>query len=118
MNMSQAFFINGKDLAISVTDTASNLRNQVFTQVIAWVTIISVIIVIGALHRIKRVSYKMTAQIISLYETLYMISSDRSNRGGAVELTFKPSNKELNDLHLAFNKTARTINLATQSISG
>ena len=35
MNMSQAFFINGKDLAISVTDTASNLRNQVFTQVIA-----------------------------------------------------------------------------------
>jgi len=58
----------------------------------------------------------MTAQIIYLYETLYQISND-NKRKGAVELSYKDSSKELNELHLTFNRVARTMALATQSMA-
>lgn len=59
----------------------------------------------------------MTNQIINLYETLYQISRDRkTKKNEAVQLSFKHSSKELNQLHLTFNAVARTLNLATQSI--
>ena len=75
------------------------------------------LLIILSLMRVKRLAKKMTAQIIYLYETLYQINADRKKQTGAVELSFKPSNKELNELHLTFNRVARTINLATQSMS-
>ena len=33
-----------------------------------------------------------------------------------MELSFRETSKELNELHLTFNRVARTINLATQSL--
>jgi hypothetical protein len=73
------------------------------------------IIILGII-RVKRFAHKITAQIIHLYETLYQIASHRKTKG-AVELSFTQTSKELNELHLTFNRVARTINLATQSMS-
>jgi tetratricopeptide (TPR) repeat protein len=78
--------------------------------------VFSTMMIILAFYRMKRLSGKMTAQIIYLYETLYQIASNHE-RKGAVELSFKQSSKELNELHLTFNRVARTINLASQSMS-
>ena len=58
----------------------------------------------------------MTDNIVHLYETLYQISSDRKEKKGAVELSYKETSKELNELHLTFNRVARTINLASKSM--
>jgi len=64
---------------------------------------------------VKRFAFKVTSHIIHLYETLYQISSDRKRKNTTFELSFKHTNAELNELHLTFNRVARTINLATQS---
>ena len=59
----------------------------------------------------------MTANIISLYETLSEIQVERKGKHkGAVELSYKETSRELNELHLTFNRVARTINLASQSM--
>ena len=72
-------------------------------------------VILGIL-RAKRIANKTTSQIIHLYETLYQIADD-TKRKGAVELSYKPSCKEINELHLTFNRVARTINLASSSIT-
>ena len=114
--MKLAFFIDGKNIATIVEKLKAKLVKDVFYIVLMAVLLASTLMIILAVTRVKRLSIKMTAQIIYLYETLYQISSDRK-RKGAVELSFKQSSKELNELHLTFNKVARTINLATQSMS-
>lgn len=88
------------------------LVKDVFYQVSMVILLASVLMIIIGVMRVKRLAIKMTAQIIHLYETLYQIASDRT-RKGAVELSFKHTSKELNELHLTFNKVARTINLAS-----
>ena len=75
----------------------------------------TILIVLGVM-RVKRLSVKMTAQIIYLYETLYQISNESKHKG-ASELSYKESSKELNELHLTFNRVARTMQLATQSMA-
>lgn len=81
--------------------------------------IYTLFVLLVAIFRLLRISQKMTGQIINLYETLYQIvSMNQSNKDnkGAVQLSFHPSCKEINELHLTFNRVAKTINLATQSI--
>ena len=75
----------------------------------------TILIVLGVM-RVKRLSVKMTAQIIYLYETLYQISNESKHKG-ASELSYKESSRELNELHLTFNRVARTMQLATQSMA-
>ena len=86
-----------------------------FYQVLIIVLLATLGFVILGLMRVRVLARKMTLQIINLYETLYEIASERK-RDGAVELSFKESSKELNELHLTFNRVARTINLASQSM--
>lgn len=57
----------------------------------------------------------MTLQIVQLYETLYEIASER-RQDGVVELEYRESSKELNELHLTFNRVAKTLNLASRSM--
>lgn len=82
---------------------------------VIWIFILFLLIFVGlGIWRIKRLAYKMTNQIIVLYETLYTISKSRkTKRGEMLELSFNLSSKELNELHLTFNAVARTLNLAT-----
>ena len=61
----------------------------------------------------------MTYNIIHLYETLYEMSGElkANKKKETVELSYRETSKELNELHLTFNRVARTINLATQSMA-
>lgn len=82
-----------------------------------FVLIFTILIILLAVFRVKRLAFKMTDNIINLYETLYEISTEQKGKKGAVELSYKETSKELNELHLTFNRVARTITLATQSMA-
>ena len=112
-----AFFVNGFTIIKKKDELNDALVKEVFDQVLYSFIIGTTILIILGVLRVKRLAKKMTAQIIFLYETLYQIASDRK-RKGAVELSFKHTCKELNELHLTFNRVARTINLPSQSMSG
>ena len=112
-----AFFVNGFTIIKKKDELNDALVKEVFDQVLYSFIIGTTILIILGVLRVKQLAKKMTAQIIFLYETLYQIASDRK-RKGAVELSFKHTCKELNELHLTFNRVARTINLPSQSMSG
>ena len=112
-----AFFVNGFTIIKKKDELNDALVKEVFDQVLYSFIIGTTILIILGVLRVKRLAKKMTAQILFLYETLYQIASDRK-RKGAVELSFKHTCKELNELHLTFNRVARTINLPSQSMSG
>ena len=114
--MKLAFFTDGTKIAAAINDLKDSLVKNVFFSVLMVVLLASTLLIILGVMRVKRLAFKMTAQIIHLYETLYQIAQDRKNKRGAVELSFKHTSKELNELHLTFNRVARTINLATQSM--
>ena len=115
--MKLAFFIDGEKILDAIHDTNMGLFKSVFYEVLMVVLLCTLILVILGVMRVKRLAYKMTAQIIHLYETLYQIAQDRKDKQAAVELSFKRTSKELNELHLTFNRVCRTINLASQSMS-
>lgn len=81
--------------------------------------LLTTLLIILAVFRVKRLSKKMTYNIINLYETLYEMSGElkASKKTETVELSYRETSKELNELHLTFNRVARTINLATQSMA-
>ena len=57
---------------------------------------------------------KMTRQIINFYETMEdILASDETKK---VNLTYKASCAELNELQLTFNKVAKTINITNKSV--
>ena len=115
--MRLAFFVNGSGIIKKISEMNDALVNDVFDKVLYSFIIGTAILIILGVIRAKRLAIKMTAQIIFLYETLYQIAYDRKKKG-AVELSFKHTCKELNELHLTFNRVARTINLPSQSMSG
>ena len=81
--------------------------------------LLTTLLIILAVFRVKRLSKKMTYNIIHLYETLYEMSGElkANKKKETVELSYRETSKELNELHLTFNRVARTINLATQSMA-
>ena len=115
-NLKLAFFIEGSEMAKRINDLNEVLIRDVSYQAMIVTLLATTLLIILGVMRVKRLSQKMTAQIIYLYETLYQISND-SKRKGAVELSYKDSSKELNELHLTFNRVARTMALATQSMA-
>lgn len=115
--MTLAFFIEGSEITEQINFLLDKLVKDVFFEVSIVVLLAIVILMTLGILRVKRLAVKMTAQIINLYETLYQIASDSKRKEGAVELSFKRSCKELNELQLTFNRVARTINLATKSMT-
>ena len=94
------------------------LIKDVYYPVIVVLLLASSLLIILGVFRANGLAKKMTHNIIFLYETLYEISSEqKGGKKGAVELSYKDTSKELNELHLTFNRVVRTINLASQSIS-
>ena len=112
-----ALFVNGSSFIKQKNELNKALVKEVFDQALYFLMIGTAILIILGVMRVKRLAKKMTAQIIFLYETLSQIASDRK-RKGVVGLSFKHTCKELNELHLTFNRVARTINLSSQSMSG
>lgn len=111
-----AFFIEGSETYKRIADLNNVLIKDVFYQVMIVTLLTTTILIVLGVMRVKRLSVKMTAQIIYLYETLYQISNESKHKG-ASELSYKESSKELNELHLTFNRVARTMQLATQSMA-
>ena len=111
-----AFLQDGRELNERISNSTDQLVQEVLIQVTIIISIITVLLIIAAVWRVKRLAFKMTANIISLYETLYEINIERKGKKGAVELSYKETSKELNELHLTFNRVARTINLASETM--
>ena len=115
--MKLAFFIEGEELTNRIVDLLDKLIKDVFFEVSMIVILATTILIIFGVMRVKRLAVKMTAQIIHLYEMLYQIATDSKRSQGAVVLSYKDTSKELNMLNLTFNRVARTINMATESMS-
>ena len=95
----------------------AGILKNVFFDVIPIAVIFIMFFIILGVWRIDRLAFKMTNQIIALYETLFQINMNRKNKKKAVmQLSFKYSSKEINQLHLTFNAVARTLNLASMSL--
>ena len=60
-----------------------------------------------------KISNKLTEEVILLFETLEEIL-DQYAESGNMELSFRSTCKELNELHLTFNQVTKTINIANQ----
>lgn len=66
-----AFFVEGSKLADRINSLNRLLIKDVFYQVLIVILMATTILIILGVMRVKRLSIKMTAQIIYLYETLY-----------------------------------------------
>lgn len=68
--------IDSSRLTLKVADLNNLLVKDVFYQVLMVMLLTATLFIIVAVLRVKRLSEKMTAQIIYLYETLYQIARD------------------------------------------
>lgn len=68
--------IDSSRLSLKVADLNNLLVKDVFYQVLMVMLLTATLFIIVAVLRVKRLSVKMTAQIIYLYETLYQIARD------------------------------------------
>ena len=110
--------MNGTEIGEQIVKVQDKLIKDVFYPVIVVLFLASSLLIILGVFRANELAKKMTQNIIFLYETLYEISSEqKGGKKGAVELSYKDTSKELNELHLTFNRVVRTMNLASQSIS-
>lgn len=112
-----AFFQDSSKLNGRISTINNQLFRDVFYEVLIIFLVVTALLILIALFRVKKLATKITQNIINLYETLYEISGERKGKRGAVELSYKPTSKELNELHLTFNRVARTINLASKTMA-
>jgi hypothetical protein len=95
--MEFAYFQDGREFKKKLQEQEVKLFRAVFLDV-SWLFILFFFSFLGlGIWRINRLAFKMTNQIIFLYETLYPISRDRkTKKKEVVQLSFKHSSKELN----------------------
>ena len=63
----------------------------------------------------KRTAIKMTSQVVSFFETMEDILAVNT-KNHKVDLTYKASCEELNELQLAFNDFVKTINITNEVV--
>ena len=107
-----AFFQESSELLQSFKETKQGLVSDIFTYLVWIISAISFGCLVLIILRMRILSKKMTRQIIHFYETL----EDILAYDARVDLSFKPSCAELNELQLTFNKIAKTINITTKTI--
>ena len=83
------------------------------SEVAIFLGLFTVFFIFISMCRVGKLAYKITQNIIQLYETLYEVQVRRNgNEGGVIELSYKASSRELNDLQNTFNKIVKTTNIA------
>ena len=71
--MKLAFFVDGERYAQKIIALTHSIEKNVFYSVLIVILCATVLIVVIGILRARRIAFKMTAQIIHLYETLYQI---------------------------------------------
>jgi len=69
--MKLAFFVDGSVIEKKINDKRKELLKEVFNYVLYFFIPATAILIILGVLRVKQIAFKMTAQIIFLYETLY-----------------------------------------------
>lgn len=110
----QVYIFDGKAQIESADQIAKKIQKGVFQQLCIVMVVFTLTFLVFSAIRLSNLSTKMTLQIVRLYESLELITSNESAK--SAELSFKKSSKELNELSLTFNKVAKTIKIATTSI--
>lgn len=77
---------------------------------------ITVILSLLLIFRIKEIARKMTHKIIWVYQTLEDVIKKRKANEGRIQLVYKATSSEINELQLNFNKIAKTLSLAEKTI--
>ena len=114
-----AFFQDSKKLNERLASMTDRLRINLGIQVGILLLLFTLVIVLYSCWKIKKLSNKIMESIISLYETLYEVQAQRlGNEGGIIELHYKKSSKELNELQKVFIKVVKTTNIADASMYG
>ncbi len=103
--MQLIFFFDGSDFIQQQDEIVIQLQNEVILKFCLYVCLLAFIFGGFIVFRLYRVADLMTHQIIRLYENLEQITADikkgtktSSGKQAATALSFKKSNKELNDL--------------------
>ena len=103
-----AYFSDEKEFLESLNEITRILRKKKFQWSVVFFFLI-LICVIFFYWRARVVGKKMTRQIVNLYESLhYMVNTSKKGGRGGV-LTYRPASAEVNELHLTFNKMAKTM---------
>ena len=110
--MKFGYFFDGTAALEQALEKEKQLKYIVLSKVSIPIVIVTVCFMICGIIQIKDRSEKITRGIITLYETLEDIQNQKKGRAKTI-LSFKKSAFELNELHLTFNKVARTTMLTS-----
>ena len=95
----------------------NKLFRTLFLNTILVLLNITVIMSLLLIFRIKEIARKMTHKIIWVYETLEgVLAQHRADKSNKIQLVYKASSMEINELQLNFNKVATTLSLADRTI--
>ena len=95
----------------------NKLFRTLFLNTILFLLNITVIMSLLLIFRIKEIARKMTHKIIWVYETLEgILAQHRADKSSKIQLVYKASSMEINELQLNFNKVATTLSLADRTI--
>ena len=95
----------------------NKLFRTLFLNTILFLLNITVIMSLLLIFRIKEIARKMTHKIIWVYETLEgILAQHRADKSNKIQLVYKASSMEINELQLNFNKVATTLSLADRTI--
>ena len=110
--MKFGYFFDGTEALKQALEKERDLKYIVLSKVSIPIIIVTICFMWCGVYQIKDRSEKITRGIITLYETLEDIQNQKDGTAKTV-LSFKKSALELNELHLTFNKVARTTMLTS-----
>ena len=110
-----AFFSESSEFFESIRETRTTLVNDAFDLLIFIICLISILSFGLFLFIFRRTAVKITGQVIYFFETMEdILAVDTNNH--TVNLTYKASCEELNELQLAFNEFIKTINITNETV--
>ena len=106
-----AFFIDSTAIMAEINGVKQDILRRSLVKMALVMTVATIILVILGQNRARSISDKMTKQVITLYENLLQISSNKAK--GSLTLSYVPASAEMNELNLTYNQFAKIISLAT-----
>ena len=106
-----AFFIDSTEIMAEINGVKQDILKRSLVKMALVMTVATIILVILGQNRARSISDKMTKQVITLYENLLQISSNKAK--GSLTLSYVPASAEMNELNLTYNQFAKIISLAT-----